>query len=115
MHGDEGKKKEKTNKIDFLVFFCGATPILYVQLTVFASCVVQYVSNYPNPDYPNSRLSERLDVTMFLAAAEKRFSGHWSSVTTRRKQSCCMNDFSQMLQCLFQPVRDVDNDLWHLG
>ena len=29
----------------------------------------------------------------------------------RRNQSCCMNDFSQMLQRLFQPVRDLDHVL----
>ena len=31
----------------------------------------------------------------------------------RRKQNCCMNDFSQMLQHLFQPVWDLDHDLQH--
>ena len=29
----------------------------------------------------------------------------------RRKQSCCMDDFSRMLQRLFHPVRDLDHDL----
>ena len=29
----------------------------------------------------------------------------------RRKQSCCMNDISQMLQRLFQPVRELNHDL----
>ena len=33
---------------------------------------MQYVPDYLNPDYPNSRLSECLDVTMVLAAAGKR-------------------------------------------
>ena len=29
----------------------------------------------------------------------------------RRKQSCCINDFSRMLQHLFHPVRDLDHNL----
>ena len=29
----------------------------------------------------------------------------------RRKQNCCTNDFSRMLQHLFHPVRDLDHNL----
>ena len=47
--------------------------------------LVQWVPNYPDPDYPDSRLSERLDVTMFSAAVGKRRSGHWSSATRESK------------------------------
>ena len=47
--------------------------------------VIQYVPDCLNLDYPNSQLSECLDVTMFLAAAEKRRSGHWSSATGESK------------------------------
>ena len=50
------------------------------------SNTVQWVLNYPNTDYlntdyPNSRLSERLDVAMFSSAAGKTHSAHWSSAT----------------------------------
>ena len=31
----------------------------------------------------------------------------------RRKQSCSMNDFPRMLECLFHPVQDLDHDLQH--
>ena len=36
----------------------------------------------------------------------------WSlEFCSRRKQSCCMNNFSQMLQLPFQPVWDLDHNL----
>ena len=47
--------------------------------------LVQWVPDCPNPDYPNTRLSERLDVTMFSAAAGKTRSGDWSSATGESK------------------------------
>ncbi len=47
--------------------------------------IIQWVPDYPNTDYPNSRLSERLDVAMFSAAVGKRRSGHWSSATRESK------------------------------
>ena len=46
---------------------------------------IQCVPDYPNPDYPNFRLSERLDVAMFLEAVGKRRSSHWSSATGESK------------------------------
>ena len=61
--------------------------------------VLQWVPNYPNPDYPNSPLSERLDVAMFSAAAGKIRSGHWSSATGESKPAvrttfpACYNTF----------------------
>ena len=51
----------------------------------FAPRLLQWVPNYFNPDYPNSRLSKFVDVAMFLAAAGKRRCGHWSSATGESK------------------------------
>ena len=46
---------------------------------------VQWVPDCPNPDYPNTWLSECLDLAMFLAAAGKRLSSHWSFATGESK------------------------------
>ena len=45
--------------------------------------VIEYVQWVP--DYPNSRLSECLDVAMFSKAVEKRRSCHWISATGESK------------------------------
>ena len=37
------------------------------------------------PNYPNSRLSECLDIAMFSAEAGKRHSGHCTSATGESK------------------------------
>ena len=42
------------------------------------SNMLQRVPDYPNPDYPNSRLSECLDIAMFSAAVGKGHSSHRS-------------------------------------
>ena len=46
---------------------------------------VQWVPDHSNPDYPNSQLSEYMDVAMLLAAAGKRRSSDWSSATGESK------------------------------
>ena len=70
--------------------------------------VVESVLDYPNSDYPNAQLSEHLDVAMFLAAVGKRCSHYWSAVTGESKAA--VNNFSRMLHCLFQPVRDLEHN-----
>ena len=47
------------------------------------TCMIKLVQWVP--DYLNSRLSERLDIAMFFAAAGNRHSGHWSSATGESK------------------------------
>ena len=65
---------------------------------------LQWVPDYPNPDYSNSRLSERLDVTMFSAAAGKWRPRHWSFATGECKPAVrttfprCYNAFSASMR-----------------
>ena len=49
--------------------------------------LLQWVLAYPNPDYLNAQLSERLNVAMILAVAGKGRSGHWSSATGESKDA----------------------------
>ena len=66
-----------------------------------------------------SRLSElRLSIFEHLNIGSRRHVFGASGKKTwllqfcyRRKQSCCMNNFSRMLQRLFHPVLDLNHDL----
>ena len=48
-------------------------------------------------------------VAMFSAATGKTLQS--LEFCYKRKPSCCMNNFSWMLQCLFHPVGELDHDL----
>ena len=70
------------------------------EMGALALMTLHWVLDYPNSDYLNAPLSKRLDEALFSAP----------EFCYRRRQSCYMNNFSQMLQCLFQPVQDLDPD-----
>ena len=61
---------------------------------------LQWVLDYPNSNHSNARLFKRLDEALFSAAAETT-TFQSLELCYRRKQSCCMNDFSQMLHAFF--------------
>ena len=85
----------------------------------FQSLDLLYLINSVGSRLSESQLSEFLIIQslgrhhVFGSSGKKTF---WSlKFCYSRKQSCCMNDFSQMLQCLFHPVWDLDHDLQRLS
>ena len=88
------------------------TVSLHASAEYITSCIsIQWVPDYLNLDYLNSRLSERLDIAMFSTAAGKRRSSHWSSATGESKTAVWTTFPSCYKKQLFQPVWDLDHDL----
>ena len=71
---------------------------------------VQWVHDYPNPDYPNSQLSKCVDVTMCSAAVGKDVPV--TGVLLQEKAKLLYERlFAEMLGRLIQPVQDFDHNL----
>ena len=69
---------------------------------------VQWVLDYLNSDYPYAQLFEHSIIQMLKRRQVFDSSGKMFQALEfccRRKQSCYMNDFSRMLQCLFSQYR----------
>ena len=73
--------------------------------------IVQQIPDHPNPDYPNSQSSERLDSAMFSAAAGKDVLV--IEVVLQEKAKLLYERLFPHATKPFQPVRELDHDLQH--
>ena len=75
--------------------------------------VVQWVLNYPNPDYGCPNIWTLAHIAMFSVPVGKRHCGHWSFATGESK-AAVRTTFPNAAR-LFHALWDLDHDLQGLS